>query len=94
VDVAPRHQPRAVGRLVAALEKLRNLGCRSAALERDDGVIRDVDVAGELWGAMFEPLRDSAFFAQVFVDHGPRPGCLPGPGALSGDGTDTQIGTT
>lgn len=36
----------------------------------DDGVIRDVDLAGELWGPMFEPLTDPAFFAQVFVDHG------------------------
>jgi hypothetical protein len=36
----------------------------------DDGVIRDVDLEGELWGPMFEPLKDPAFFAQVFVDHG------------------------
>jgi hypothetical protein len=36
----------------------------------DDGLIRDVDLADELWGAVFEPLRDPAFFAEVFVDHG------------------------
>ena len=36
----------------------------------DDGVIRDVDLAGELWGPVFESLKDPAFFAQVCVDHG------------------------
>jgi hypothetical protein len=36
----------------------------------DDGVTRDVDLSGELWGPMLEPLRDPAYFAQVFVDHG------------------------
>ena len=36
----------------------------------DDGVVRDVDLADELWGPMFEPLTDPGFFAQVVVDHG------------------------
>ncbi len=36
----------------------------------DDGVSREVDLSGELWGPMFEPLRDPAFFAQVVVEHG------------------------
>lgn len=36
----------------------------------DDGVVRNVDLAEELWGPMFEPLTDPAFFAQVAVDHG------------------------
>lgn len=36
----------------------------------DDGLLRDIDLAGELWGPMFEPLKDPAFFAQVFIDHG------------------------
>jgi hypothetical protein len=35
-----------------------------------DGVQRDVDLADELWGPVFEPLRDPDFFAQVTVDHG------------------------
>jgi len=39
-------------------------------LSFDDGLIRDVDLAGELWGPVFEPLKDPAFFAQVSVDHG------------------------
>ena len=36
----------------------------------DDGVIREVDLSGRLWGPMFEPLKGPAFFAQVAVDHG------------------------
>jgi len=36
----------------------------------DDGVTRDVDLTDELWGPMFEPLRDPAFFAQVVVERG------------------------
>lgn len=36
----------------------------------DDGLIRDADLADDLWGPMFEPLKDPGFFAQVFIDHG------------------------
>ena len=34
----------------------------------DDGTIREVDLEADLWGPMFEPLRDPATFAQVVVD--------------------------
>ena len=33
-----------------------------------DGVLTEVDVSDDLWGAMFEPLRDPAVFAQARVD--------------------------
>lgn len=36
----------------------------------DDGVVREVDLAEDLWGSMFEPLKDPEFFARVGVDHG------------------------
>lgn len=36
----------------------------------NDGVVREVDLTDELWGPMFEPLKDPAYFAQVVVDHG------------------------
>lgn len=36
----------------------------------DDGLVRVIDLADELWGTMFEPLRDPAYFARVTVDHG------------------------
>jgi hypothetical protein len=35
----------------------------------DDGVVREVDLEAELWGPVFEPLKDPAVFAQVRVDH-------------------------
>lgn len=34
----------------------------------DDGVVRRIDLESELYGEMFEPLRDPALFAQVRVE--------------------------
>lgn len=34
----------------------------------DDGQVREIDMAEDLWGEMFTPLRDPAFFARVRVD--------------------------
>jgi hypothetical protein len=34
----------------------------------EDGKRRRIDLEGELWGPVFEPLRDPDFFAQVTVD--------------------------
>jgi hypothetical protein len=34
----------------------------------DDGQIREIDMKGELWGTMFESLKDPGFFARVRVD--------------------------
>lgn len=34
----------------------------------DDGEVRDVDLAGQLDGPVFEPLRDPAEFAKAKVD--------------------------
>ena len=34
----------------------------------DDGSVRVIDLADELWGPMGEPLRDPAYFRQVRVD--------------------------
>jgi len=34
----------------------------------DDGSVRDVELSEELWGEVFEPLRDPDFFRQVFVN--------------------------
>ena len=38
------------------------------ALEFSDGKRREVDLEPELEGAIFEQLKDAAFFAQVFLD--------------------------
>src|SRR5690348_11770842 len=39
-------------------------------LSFDDGLVRDVDLSDDLWGPMFEPLKDPSFFAKVAVEHG------------------------
>jgi Protein of unknown function (DUF2442) len=37
-------------------------------LEFNDGIAKDVDLAGELDGEVFEPLREAGLFAQVAVN--------------------------
>ncbi|HUP71335.1 MAG TPA: DUF2442 domain-containing protein [Acidimicrobiales bacterium] len=54
--------PRVVGVEVRPPFKLR--------VAFDDGIVRDVDLVDELWGPMFEPLTDPAFFAKAAVAHG------------------------
>jgi len=34
----------------------------------DDGSVKEVDLSEELWGEVFEPLRDPDFFRQAFVN--------------------------
>lgn len=36
----------------------------------DDGIVHDTNLAGDLWGPVFEPLKDPAYFAQVRVEDG------------------------
>ncbi len=50
---------------VTAVEPLAHFALR---LTFDDGSERVVDLAGELWGTMGEPLRDPSFFREVRVD--------------------------
>ena len=33
-----------------------------------DGLVREVDLSGDLWGQMAEPLQDPNYFRQVSVD--------------------------
>jgi hypothetical protein len=37
-------------------------------LSFSDGALGDIDLESELWGEVFEPLRDPALFRQVRVD--------------------------
>ena len=37
-------------------------------VEFSDGVAKEVDLSGELYGEVFEPLKDSEFFKQVAVN--------------------------
>ncbi len=35
----------------------------------DDGTTREIDLESELWGPVFEPLRDARLFREVRVDN-------------------------
>ncbi len=34
----------------------------------NNGIVREIDLSGELYGEMFEPLKDQSFFRQVAVN--------------------------
>lgn len=48
--------------------EVRPLGGALLWLRFDDGAEGEVDLAAELDGTMFEPLRDAALFAQAAID--------------------------
>ena len=48
---------------------VRVIGPYSLELTFSDDTRREVDLEPELYGEVFEPLRDPAFFAQATVDH-------------------------
>lgn len=72
---------------------VRCVGPTSLHVAFDDGSERRVDLEAELWGEVFEPLRDPAFFRQGAVD--PETGTVRWPNGadfapefLHGVGTD------
>ena len=48
--------------------KARALRPYVLSLVFSDGTRRDVDLEGELYGEVFEPLRDPSYFAKAAVD--------------------------
>lgn len=53
-----------IPRVVAAQTRLSHV----LIVYYDDGQTREIDMKGELWGTVFEPLKDPEFFARVRVD--------------------------
>ena len=51
---------------------VRHLGGHRLAVTFTDGAEREVDLSDELYGEVFEPLRDEAAFAEAFVDEETR----------------------
>ena len=50
------------------LENAEYLGDYRLRLSFADGTVGEIDLAEELWGEMFEPLKDKATFRQFRVD--------------------------
>jgi hypothetical protein len=48
--------------------KITYLGDYRLELEFDDGTAREVDLAPELYGDVFEPLKDLDLFKQVYLN--------------------------
>jgi Protein of unknown function (DUF2442) len=54
---------------IARIHSVELLGGFVLRLTFDDGTIREIDLEAELWGPVFEPLRDDPqLFRQVRVD--------------------------
>jgi hypothetical protein len=48
--------------------RVEHLGRHALRLAFNDGSVREVDLSGELFGEVFEPLRDPAAFAHVYLN--------------------------
>jgi DNA modification methylase len=55
---------------LAKVTAVKALPKHRLALTFADGAKGVIDCSGELWGEVFEPLKDPKYFAQVFLDHG------------------------
>ncbi|MBM4422919.1 MAG: DUF2442 domain-containing protein [Chloroflexi bacterium] len=54
--------------MIIHITEVKVVGPYSLDLAFDNGLRRRVNLRRELYGPIFEPLRDPAYFAQVFVD--------------------------
>jgi hypothetical protein len=52
----------------ARLIEASYVGEYTVSLRFSDGVQGHIDLSDQLWGAMFEPLKDKALFSQLRVD--------------------------
>ncbi len=55
-------------RLLARIIAVEPLDGFRLRLTFTDGLVREVDLSGDRWGPMAEPLQDPAYFPQVSVD--------------------------
>jgi hypothetical protein len=54
--------------MIVHITEVKIAGPYSLELAFDDGTRKRVNLSAELYGPIFEPLRDPAYFAQAFVD--------------------------
>ncbi|HEX5140183.1 MAG TPA: DUF2442 domain-containing protein [Dehalococcoidia bacterium] len=53
---------------IPAVRKMKVIPPYSLDLEFTDGTRRIVDLENELWGPVFQPLKDPAYFARAEID--------------------------
>ena len=53
---------------IPAVRKMKVIPPYSLDLEFTDGTRRIVDLQNELWGPVFQPLKDPAYFARAEID--------------------------
>ena len=58
--------------MIIHVSQLKVVGAHSLDLTFDNGVRKRVNLRKELYGPIFEPLRDSSYFAKAFVDSNSR----------------------
>ena len=58
--------------MIIHIIKAKVVGPHSLELTFDNGIQKRVNLRPELYGPVFEPLRDPTYFAQVFVDSDSR----------------------
>lgn len=54
--------------MIIHITKVKIVGAYSLELTFDNGVHRRVNLRPELYGPIFEPLRDPAYFAKAYID--------------------------
>lgn len=54
--------------MIARILAARHLGAHRVWLRFSDGAEGEIDLENDLWGEVFEPLRDPAYFAKFSVD--------------------------
>ena len=54
--------------MIIHITKVNVVGPHSLELSFDNGVQKRVNLRSELYGPIFEPLRDPSYFAKAFVD--------------------------
>jgi len=58
--------------MIIHITKVKVVGSHSLDLTFDNGVRKRVNLRKELYGPIFEPLRDPSYFAKAFVDSDSR----------------------
>jgi hypothetical protein len=56
------------GGYIPEVTSVEVIGDYKLRLGFDDGLVREIDLESELWGPVFEPLKDPTYFAKVRVD--------------------------